>query len=264
MPRARLALLIPSLSLAMVGTGGVLGPAAAANPSITLIAKGSPGTRVSGASQFAITGDSAASVGVATVSGGSAKLVAGPGGDLPSAVQFPSYVASGTYPRAVLRLTPSSGAAFTPGNSDFTYGAVVRLDARSSGRSNDNGDNVLQRGLYNEPSMFKLELDAARPACTVRGSAGLVVLRSTTITRGVWYRVTCSRTSGVVSIAVARVGASSASTARIATTRPTGNLSFTSSRPASVGGKLTARGAVATSASDQFNGAIAQVWVSRQ
>jgi hypothetical protein len=264
MVRSRSVLTASAVSVALAGSGGLLAPAQAATASLAVVAKGSPGTTVTGASQFTVTGNSTVGVGVATVSGGHARLVAGPGGDLPAAVQFPAYVASGTYPRAVVRLTPSSGTALNPGTGDFTFGAVVRLDGTSSARSDDNGDNAFQRGLYDESSQFKLEFDAGRPACSVLGSAGRVIVRSGAgIAPGAWYQVTCSRTGGSVSMTVARVGSSTAAATRTSRTGATGNVTFAGSRPASVGGKLTPSGAVDTSASDQFNGAIAKVWVSR-
>jgi hypothetical protein len=266
MSRKRPALLTFSLSVLLVGAGGLLVPAAAAAANLTAVAKGTSGTPVTSAAQFTVTGNSPVGIGVSTVSGGGAELTAGPGGSLPTAVQFPAYVASGAYPRAVVRVTPSSGTALDPGTADFSYGAVVRLDATSAGRSDDNGDNAFQRGLWNESSMFKLEFDDARPACTVHGSTGRVVLRAATrITRGKWYRVTCSRTGGTVSVAVTPVGAgyASATPARTSASGATGNVAFSGTRPASVGGKLTTSGAIDTAASDQFNGAVAEVWVSR-
>jgi hypothetical protein len=43
-----------------------------------------------------------------------------------------------------------------------------------------------------------------------------------------------------------------------------GSLSFPSSRPASIGGKLNASGEMVQRSSDQFNGAVAKVWVERR
>lgn len=117
---------------AVVATfAGALGaPAAvAATPSLTLTSVGSPATRVSGSGQLASSGDTGVDITVAQLSGGQATVTAGPDGALPKAVQFPPYVASGTYPRAVVRVAPTSGAGLDPGSADFEFGAVLRCGA---------------------------------------------------------------------------------------------------------------------------------------
>ena len=50
---------------------------------------------------------------------------------------------------------------------------------------------------------------------------------------------------------------------RTVATGGTGALSFAAGRPASIGGKLTASGAVVSGSTDQLNGAVAQVWTGR-
>lgn len=252
------------LSLVLL-VSGVAGTARGATPtanSLTMQVVGTPGTAVSGASQFQVSGDTPVDLAVARLSGGTTKVVAGPGGTATRAVEFPAYVASGTYPRAVVRVTPRSGAALSPGAYDFEYGAVFRLNATSAGRSVDNGDNLLQRGLYADPAQFKLEIDGGHPSCLVRGSAGRVLVRSSTrVTANKWYRVTCSRIGTKVTVQVAPYG--STTPTRAVGNGSSGTLSFPASQPAAIGGKLTPSGAVVSSATDQFNGAVATVWVHR-
>ena len=196
-----------SLAVACFGALGTVNAQAATTSSLALRATGTTGTIVTGADQFAVDGDTAVNISVAGVSGGHATVVAGPDSALPSAVKFPSYVSSGTYPRAVVRLTPTSGDALSPGSSDFAYGAVFRLDARSSGRSIDNGNNLFQRGLYSDSSQFKLQADGGYPSCLVRGSSGRVfVASSTKVTPDKWYRVTCSRVGSRVTVQVTPYG----------------------------------------------------------
>lgn len=252
-----------STVLALATSGGLgFSASAVTAPTVRVTATGSSGTTVSGSGQLAVTGDTTAAITVAHLSGGNAVLAPGPGAGLPSAVQFPPYVASGTYPRAVVRVGPSSGAGLDPGSADFEYGAVLRLDPTSSGRSVDNGDNVFQRGLSYEASMFKLQADSGRPSCRVRGSSGEVFVRSTTtLTRGSWYTARCSRTASQLSIEVSRYG--STTVVRTVATGPTGALSFPAGRPAAIGGKLNASGDIVSSSSDQLNGAVAQVWTER-
>ena len=258
---------LPTRALAAsVTTAAVLLPTAAPAaeaPSFLLTASGHPGGAVSGLPQLSVGGGTTVTASVSTLSGGSVTVVDGPGGGLPTAVRFPTYVSWGSYPRAVLNLTPSSGGALSPGAADFEYGVVARLGQASpvsAGRPDDNGDNAFQRGLYDDPSQFKLEFDRSRPACTVRGSAGRVIVVShVAVRRGTWYTVSCTRTGSRLSVRVSAYG-SAAEPVVDSAWGGTGSLAFPASLPAAVGGKLAHDGAVLSSASDQFNGAIAEVW----
>ena len=129
-------------------------------------------------------------ISVARLSGGNATVVAGPDSILPRAVQFPSYVGSGTYPRAVVGLTPLTGSALS---------RIHRLRVRRSlpaelhlvGTIDRQREQPLQRGLYGDPSQFKLQIDHGYPSCLVRGSSGQVSIASSAkITPDRWYRVT--------------------------------------------------------------------------
>ena len=248
-----------SVALACAGDLAFLSAQAAGTSSLALQAIGTTGTTVTGAGQFDVTGDTTVAISVAALSGGSAKVVAGPDSALPRAVQFPAYVQSGTYPRAVVRLAQTSGDALSPGSSDFEYGAVFRLNALSSGRSIDNGNNLFQRGLYADRAQFKLQIDHGYPSCLVKGSAGRVFARSSVkVTPDTWYRAACSRIGSRVTVAVTRYGA--ATTVSKGVSGSSGTLTFGSSVRASIGGKLTSSGAVVSS-TDQFNGAVARAWV---
>ena len=254
----------PLVSVVVVCAGAleVATAQAASTSSLTLQPRGAIGTTVTGAGQFDVGGDTTVNISVAKLSGGNLKVVSGPDSARPRAVQFPSYVGSGTYPRAVLRMNPDSGYALAPGSSDFQYGAVFRLDARSAGRSIDNGNNLLQRGLYSSPAQFKLQVDGGYPSCSVRGSAGRAYVRSgLKIAADRWYRAACTRVGSRVTVSVRPYGG--ATTVSRSVTHSSGSLSFKSSMPTSIGGKLTASGAVVSSATDQFNGAFANAWVRR-
>ncbi len=248
------------MSLAVGGAGALLASAEAAGTSrLALQAVGTTGTLVTGPDHFAVAGNTKVSISVGSLSGGTTRVVAGPDSSLPKAVQFPSYVGSGTYPRAVVRLLQSSGDALSPGASNFQYGAVFRLNTVSSGRSVDNGNNLFQRGLYADRAQFKLQIDHGYPSCLVKGSAGRVFVRSSVkVTPGTWYRTTCSRVGSRVTVAVSRYGA--ATTVSRSVAGSSGTLTFGSSVRASIGGKLAYSGAVLSS-TDQFNGAVARVWV---
>jgi hypothetical protein len=232
---------------------------AAGTSSLGLRAVGTTGTLVAGPDQFAVTGNTTVNISVARLSGGTTRVVAGPDSSLPRAVQFPSYVGSGTYPRAVVRLLQRSGDALSPGSSNFQYGAVFRLNTVSAGRSVDNGNNLFQRGLYADRAQFKLQIDHGYPSCLVKGSAGRVFVRSNVkLAPDTWYRTTCSRVGSRLAVSVTRHG--SASTVSRSVGGSSGTLTFASSVRASIGGKLAYSGAVVSS-TDQFNGAVARVWV---
>ncbi len=251
-----------SLSLLMFGVAGAASGEAVNANSLAVQAVGTTGTLVTGSDQFTVGGDTAVKIAVARLSGGTAKVVAGPDGAT-QAVEFPAYVKSGAYPRAVIRVTPTSGGGLSPGADDFEYGAVFRLNATSSGRSIDNGDNLFQRGLYNDRAQFKLQIDSGYPSCRVRGSAGQVFARSSTkVTRGKWYSATCSRVGSRLTVQVVPFGSNATPVTNVAN-GSSGTLTFPASKPAAVGGKLTASGAVVSGATDQFNGAVANVWANR-
>lgn len=140
---------------------------------------------------------------------------------------------------------------------------MFRLNATSSGRSIDNGDNLFQRGLYEDPSQFKLQLDHGYPSCLVRGSAGQVFASSSTnVTPDKWYRATCTRVGSKVTVQVVPYGSNVTPLSTVAN-GSSGTLTFPSTQPAAIGGKVTPSGAVVSSATDQFNGAVANVWVNR-
>ena len=251
------------LSTAALSVAGQSAVTAAPDTSSTLSAAGNVGTTVTGAGQVAVDGDTKVDVGVVETEGGEVRVAAGPDASLPRAWRFPSFAAAGLYPRAVLGVTPTTGEAMSPGSSDFAYGAVFRLDDSSSGRLVDDGDNVFQRGRYADTSMFKLQVDRGRPGCLVRGSAGRVLVTSSVeITPDRWYRAVCTRVGSTLSVLVRPYGDVDA-TVVDRSDGPTGALSMPATRRASIGGKLTASGLQIVAASDQFNGAIAKVWVDR-
>ena len=249
-------------SLAMAASLACATGAQAAVPdTLALTVEGAVGTVVDGDSELNIDGDSSTAVEAVGLDGGEITVVKGPDATLPKAMGFPAYVDSATYPRAVLNVTPTSGDALTPGSADFEYGAVFRLDSTSSGQSNDNGDNIFQRGRYGDPSMFKLQVDHGYPSCLVKGADGSVLAASPIeVERQTWYAVTCSRVGSRVTVRVTSY-AGEADTVSANASGPSGTLTFDPARAASVGGKLNRSGGVAKS-NDQFNGAIAKTWIN--
>lgn len=196
------------------------------------------------------SGSAAASVAVSVVSAGGGRIttVAGRAGQ-GNALAFPE--GSGN---AILALTPASGSALAPGTANFSFGA----DVRPAGRWSD-GDNVVQRGLADDRGQYKLQIDAGRAWCVVKGSSGTVsVMSSLQLTKGVWYRLDCARDTSGVTLRVTRIDTGATTTTRKA--GATGDVRTSLTRaPLSVGGKLTKEGKLATWQPDQFHGLIDNV-----
>lgn len=177
-----------------------------------------------------------------------------------SAIRTPAFDARVKGPRAVVKVVDPAGADdLDPGTAGFTFGADFTLNARSQqSGSGDNGNNLIQRGLYGNVSQYKIQVDHKRVTCRIKGSSGVVeVMSPVTITAGRWYRAWCSRSGSSVTIAVTRWSESGAAiTSSSSSSGTTGSLSPAIRRvPLSIGGKLNADGAVLDS-SDQFNGRI--------
>jgi hypothetical protein len=179
----------------------------------------------------------------------------------------PRHDASADAPRAVIAVVDEHGRDnLNPSTSNFTFGADVRLDKLSendSAGSFDNGDNLVQRGLFDSDSQYKIQLDHDRATCRVRGADGAVSVSSRQpIKPATWYRVRCSRSLSAVSIAITwwdRDGVPT--TVSNSATGETGNLRPDSrSVPLSIGGKLSPDGALVAS-TDQLNGRIDNVIV---
>lgn len=213
------------------------------------------------------------SVAIVTDSAGAGRIVAvtsSPGQAM--AADFPPYSAGG--PRAVLVVRNVGGSdGMNPGSARLEFGADLLLDSGvTSGGSSDNGNNAVQRGLYDDRAQFKLEVDAGRPTCRVKGSGGAVqVTARTTMAPGARYRVRCLRAAAAntVSISVAAfaadgsLGATATTAASTPAGRALGSLTFVATVPLSVGGKAYVNAASGSpklmAASDQFNGAIDNV-----
>lgn len=200
-------------------------------------------------------GSADVTVDIVTLDGGSARGVPG---RTTTALDFPDYDGSGSYPRAVVRVrNDGSGDPLSPGWSDFEFGADFRLDRRSSGRSVDNGDNLIQRGLWGSSGQYKAEVDDGRPTCVVRGDDGRVTVRAPhDVEREEWYRLRCLREGNAVTLQLTHYGSNGTATTTRTATGAIGTVSLSRSIPLAVGGKLTESGSVAGWSTDQFNGLV--------
>ncbi len=203
-------------------------------------------------------GTAQVSADVAVLSGGTVRAGGWRNGS--RVFDFPSFTWSSTPPRAVLRVTPKgSGDPLAPGWRDFSFGADFRKDLQSSGTTVDNGDNLIQRGLWNEPAQYKIEVDGGRPGCRIKGDQGAVAVRAALrVDSRLWYRVECKRVTNTVVLTIQEYR--SDGTINVVSVRETGtigSLAWPKARtPLSVGGKLGADGAIVGSATDQFNGLV--------
>ncbi len=210
---------------------------------------------------FDNSGTAAVRVSVVSLNGGvlTARAQRGGGGH---SIRTPRFNPNTGAPRAVVKILNATATdALNPRTNPFTFGADFTLDGLSSSTARgsvDNGDNLMQRGLFNDSSQYKLELDDNVAACRIGGAQGAVeVSSSVRMQADRWYRARCKRLSGSISISVTFWRANgSAHTVTDTRAGRTGDMTpDRASWPLSVGGKLEAAGAV-SSATDQFNGRI--------
>lgn len=201
---------------------------------------------------------------------GGLRVVPGPG-STGQAVAYPADDAIASGARAVVRVVPEGHDRFAPKDADFGFGADVMYPHLPTESAEDNGDNVLQRGLFGDKGQFKLQLDDARPGCRIAGGAGEVLVKAQdALEPGQWYRIRCERVDDVVSLFVAPLPGDAPVPGTPAERDlawllwqrggETGTLSV-SDPPAtlSVGGKLNAQGSLVEEAPDQFSGILDNV-----
>jgi hypothetical protein len=199
---------------------------------------------------------------VVTLSAGGArpKFVGGASG---LGLSTPSHAATAAGGRLVLAIRPVSAAdPLSPGSRSFDFGADVLLDGQSSGSTNDNGDNVLQRGLYADFSQFKLQVDKGVPSCLIKSGSIRLFVKSEQRLKSGWHRVRCSYVSGKLSVSVAGLSGIKVGTTRMnSVTGSVKPLSFDPKTPMTVGGKVAPSGKIVVKNSDQFNGMLDNVFI---
>ena len=203
-------------------------------------------------------GTATADIDLVTVNAPVTMFRSGYGGGL--SLQLPAYGGTAGASYAALRVTPVGDDWLSPGASAFRFGADLQLDASNEGSALDNGNNAVQRGLWDDPMQYKLEVDDNRPNCVFRGTEGRVSVRSrVTLEPEKWYSVECRRAARTVTISVVARG-SSAAPAVSTNAGPLGTLQAPAGTPLSVGAKLGHDGQLLRSATDQFNGRIDNVF----
>jgi hypothetical protein len=270
------------LALVLVGCGGTSGPHPA-TPGVDL-------TFADGASSLSNTGSYGDDVEVTlvTAGGGRAQTIEGPDG---KGIGLPDFSATPGSPQAVVSIDNAGSSAadrLDPGTKSFVFGADFEMDPGPTSQEPsdvDDGDNLMQRGLYGERSQYKIELDTRSPTCTLHGRAGRDGYRgvldmrtapgfpSAGVRSGTWYRVRCARTGTAgAELTVSQLSrdgsvAQTWTTDDIEPAMPTGSVldltPATPGTPLSVGGKLDDQGHLVTGESvDQFNGEVDDVTLS--
>jgi hypothetical protein len=201
---------------------------------------------------------------VVTHAGG--RVLRAEGSDSGYALRFPGLDAGLDPPAAMLLLRSREADDFlSPGSADFAFGADVLLDDESEDAPTDNGNNVVQRGLFEDTVQYKLQVDHGSLSCRIAGTDGVAVVTATAVEPGEWYRVSCERSNGDVVLSWERLGDSEGEDKGTTVRRSTiGDVSFPEGTPFVVGGKLDGRGQVTVEATDQFNGVIDNVWFTLQ
>ncbi len=204
------------------------------------------------------------SVAQATANGG--EVTGGP--SYPGAGQaavFPAFAGGAAGPRAVLAVSdPAAPQTLSPGEARFRFGVDVQLDEPSEGGDFDNGNNILQRGLFGMSAQFKLQIDKGRASCRLEGDAGGVTVKSRVeIEPGTWYRLTCEREGDGALISVAAISGSGelGESVEDEESGDIGSIDPPPDTPMSIGGKLDRRQEVEDE-SDQFNGSLDNVFVA--
>jgi hypothetical protein len=179
-------------------------------------------------------------------------------------LRTPAFEDSPESPKAILKVTNAGDTdELNPGTDDFTIGADINVDPASESdvaANGDNGNNVMQRGLF-EGSQYKLQIDHEAASCRVKGAEGeLTVKSSVEIEDSHWYRLRCTRSGDEVTFAVTDMEADNPELSEDESSGPTGSLDpLDASLPLSIGGKLNAEGGIVEESTDQFNGLIDNV-----
>jgi hypothetical protein len=178
-----------------------------------------------------------------------------------AALDFPTFRGEAeTYPRAVVTVS-NAGAKdqLSPGIRDFIWGGDFKIDKLSYGPGVDNGDNLVQRGISSQPTLFKAEIDKDRAACTVRGDEGELIVRARERVRpGWWYRVRCERTLNELGVYVTEYDPDGlVNTYARRVNGPIGDVTMVdATTPLTVGGKVGSDLELLNKATDQFNGLV--------
>lgn len=202
-------------------------------------------------------------VSVRSLEAGGGEAVQVQSGNGTSGLRFPPYSPGTQAPRLVLVIKPVGATdLLNPQGNDLSFGADLRLNDLSSGNGDDNGDNVLQRGLFSDANQYKLQVDKRVPSCTVKSSEGrLFVKFGQSLDKG-WFRVRCDYEAGSLTLSVSKILTDQVEELGNKTkSMSIGSLDFSGNTPVTIGGKIGSNGELVLHQSDQFNGELDNVFV---
>lgn len=209
-----------------------------------------------GATPLVSVGERPATVRAATSAGGRVRPAPGPEGE-GLAARFPAFDPADPRTAVLTVALGGEGPGLDPGLRDFAFGVDFALDPESEGSRTDNGNNLVQRGLFVDNAQYKLQVEKGQVSCRIAGDAGEVVVKSVVpIEPGEWYRASCSRLGDIVSLELGPVGGDGR---RVVASGATGSVRMAPDTPLVIGGKASARGEAVRGDSDQFNGRLDNV-----
>jgi hypothetical protein len=206
-------------------------------------------------------------VSVRSLEAGGGQAVQVQSGNGTSALRFPPFAAGKEAPRLIIVLSPVGDPdPLNPEGKDFSFGADLRLSDASSGEAakerDDNGDNVLQRGLFSDANQYKLQVDKGVPSCTVKSGEARLFVEFDQALDDEWFRVRCDYAAGSLTVSVSRIHSDRVEElGRKTKSMSIESLGFSKTTPASIGGKIGANGELVLNDSDQFNGELDNVFV---
>lgn len=159
----------------------------------------------------------------------------------------------------MIRIDPRDSEDLVPGRADFVFGVLFRKDAVSSGSEVNNGDNLVQRGTFDQPAQYKVQVDRGQPSCLIRGADGeLLAKAKMRVSPEVWYLAICGRVGESIRLTVTEFGIDGElRPIDVVATGPIGTVIWPGTPPPlSVGGKLSIDGELLGKNSDQFNGSL--------
>ena len=185
------------------------------------------------------------------------------------AVRFPSVSAS---PAVVTVASIGGDDVFSPGDASFRFSADVQLDPEAAADDDselagqDNGNNVLQRGLFGDDAQYKIQVDKGRASCRLQGDVGDVLVKAdVTVPPDTWTRIACTREGDQVTLTQEVLAGPDAGQQEAWQDEATiGSITLDAdAAPMTVGGKVNAKGDPVSGNSDQFNGSIDNVFYDR-
>lgn len=187
------------------------------------------------------------------------------------AARFPRHADA---PRSAALLVWPAGEedSLAPGADPFRFGVDFRLDPVSADpttgtddeqSTGDNGDNLVQRGLFEDGAQYKLQVDHGVVSCRIAGDLGeLFVEADTPVVPESWYRVACERDASGLTLSLQPWVTDDWGTPRTWTAAGTvGEIRLDPTVPLSIGAKTGSDAVIVRSASDQFNGVLDDVFV---